>query len=62
MMLVFGFLKSSNPGWTLGLKVIFLGYIDGIKGYRLWGPTACKAVISGHVVFNESRKKKYSRT
>ena len=27
-------------------RCIFLGYADGVKGYRLWDPTAYKIVIS----------------
>ena len=37
------------------LKCIFLGYSDGIKGYKLWciEPGNEKCVISRDVVFNE---------
>lgn len=54
-MLVSGFLKSKNLSWTLGLK--FLIYIDGINGYRLWGPTAYKVVISRNVVLMNTETK-----
>ncbi|KAK9161372.1 hypothetical protein Syun_007713 [Stephania yunnanensis] len=34
-------------------RCIFLGYEKGVKGYRLWDPTAHKIIISRDVVFNE---------
>ncbi|KAH9670424.1 hypothetical protein KPL70_016984 [Citrus sinensis] len=34
---------------------IFLGYADGVKGYRLWDPTAHKIVISRDVIFIEDQ-------
>ncbi|KAH9671607.1 hypothetical protein KPL70_017434 [Citrus sinensis] len=36
-------------------KCIFLGYADGVKGYRLWDPTAHKIVISRDVIFIEDQ-------
>lgn len=36
-------------------KCRFLGYADGVKGYRLWDPTAHKVVISRDVIFVEDR-------
>nr|GEW42722.1 retrovirus-related Pol polyprotein from transposon TNT 1-94 [Tanacetum cinerariifolium] len=36
-------------------KCLFLGYADGIKGYRLWDPTAHKVVVSRDVVFMEDK-------
>jgi hypothetical protein len=37
-------------------KCIFLGYADGVKGYRLWcpDPKSHKFIVSRYVVFNES--------
>jgi hypothetical protein len=37
-------------------KCIFLGYADGVKGYRLWcsDPKSPKFIISRDVVFDES--------
>ena len=32
-------------------RYIFLWYADGVKGYRLWDPTAHKIVISRDVIF-----------
>jgi hypothetical protein len=32
-----------------------LGYADGVKGYRLWDPTAHKLVISRDVIFIEDK-------
>ena len=34
-------------------KCIFVGYKDGIKGYKLWNPVTRKIVYSGDVVFRE---------
>ncbi|KAK0597651.1 hypothetical protein LWI29_027264 [Acer saccharum] len=36
-------------------RCIFLGYADGVKGYRLWDPTAHKVVISRDVIFVEDQ-------
>ena len=36
-------------------KCVFLGYVDGIKGYRLWDPTAHKVIISRDVIFAEDK-------
>lgn len=34
-------------------RCLFLGYADGVKGYRLWDPTTRKVVISRDVIFIE---------
>ena len=39
-------------------KCIFLGYTDGVKGYRLWDPTARKVVVSRDVIFAEDELQK----
>ncbi|KAE8691645.1 hypothetical protein F3Y22_tig00110888pilonHSYRG00123 [Hibiscus syriacus] len=36
-------------------KCKFLGYVDGVKGYRLWDPTARKVIISKDVIFVEDK-------
>ncbi|KAH9689185.1 hypothetical protein KPL70_015411 [Citrus sinensis] len=36
-------------------RCIFLGYADGVKGYRLWDPTAHKIIISIDVIFIEDQ-------
>jgi hypothetical protein len=36
-------------------KCVFLGYANGVKGYRLWDPTAHKVVISRDVIFAEDK-------
>ncbi|KAH9745940.1 hypothetical protein KPL70_004260 [Citrus sinensis] len=37
------------------MRCIFLGYVDGVKGYRLWDPTAHKIVINKDVIFVEDQ-------
>jgi hypothetical protein len=34
-------------------KCIFIGYKDGVKGYKLWNPETKKTVYSQDVVFRE---------
>jgi len=34
-------------------KCIFIGYKDGLKGYKLWNPVTQNVVYSGDVVFRE---------
>ena len=34
-------------------KCIFIGYKDGLKGYKLWNPVTRKVVYSQDVVFRE---------
>ena len=36
-------------------KCMFLGYADGVKGYRLWDPTSRKVIISRDVIFAEDK-------
>ncbi|KAE8698964.1 Alpha-glucan water dikinase [Hibiscus syriacus] len=36
-------------------KCKFLGYADGVKGYRLWDPTARKVIINRDVIFVEDK-------
>ncbi|KAL3833987.1 hypothetical protein ACJIZ3_008723 [Penstemon smallii] len=36
-------------------KCIFLGYVDGVKGYRLWDPIAQKVIISRDVIFTDDK-------
>ncbi|KAH9698451.1 hypothetical protein KPL71_024012 [Citrus sinensis] len=36
-------------------RCIFLGYVDGVKRYRLWDPTAHNIVISRDVIFVEDQ-------
>ncbi|GKA61121.1 retrovirus-related pol polyprotein from transposon TNT 1-94 [Tanacetum coccineum] len=36
-------------------KCLFLGYANGVKGYRLWDSTAHKVVVSRDVVFMEDK-------
>ncbi|KAE8686612.1 Methyl esterase 17 [Hibiscus syriacus] len=43
-------------------KCKFLGYANGVKGYRLWDPTARKVIISRDVIFVEDKlqRKEYN--
>ena len=34
-------------------QCIFLGYLKGVKGFKLWDPKANKVVISRDVIFDE---------
>nr|GFC42654.1 retrotransposon protein, putative, Ty1-copia subclass [Tanacetum cinerariifolium] len=60
MLRIFGFIAYShvNQGKLKprAIKCIFLGYLDGVKGYRLWrlDDVKPKIIISRDVVFNES--------
>ncbi|KAH9681106.1 hypothetical protein KPL71_026832 [Citrus sinensis] len=45
-------MPKKEQSWIQNLeRCIFLGYADGVKGYRLWDPTAHKIVISRDVIF-----------
>ena len=35
-------------------KGVFLGYGDGVKGYRIWSPSENRVIISRNVVFDEN--------
>ena len=35
-------------------KAIFVGYVDGVKGYKLWCLSLLKFVVSRDVTFDES--------
>lgn len=35
-------------------KCIFLGYTDGVRGYRLWDPSTSRIINRRDVTFNES--------
>ncbi|KAL2653645.1 hypothetical protein R1flu_021773 [Riccia fluitans] len=39
-------------------KCYFLGYQQGVKGYRLWDPIDCKLIVNRDVSFNEARSLK----
>jgi hypothetical protein len=46
-------------------KCIFIGYKDGVKGYKLWNPRTQKIVYSRDVVFREVKdvsKQEFLRT
>ena len=36
-------------------KCVFLGYVDEVKGYRLWDPTAHKVIINRDEIFAENK-------
>lgn len=35
-------------------KGLFMGYGDGVKGYRIWSPSEKKVILSRDVIFDES--------
>ena len=37
------------------VKCIFIGYSYGVKGYKLWDPTAQKVFYSRSVIFRETK-------
>jgi hypothetical protein len=39
------------------VKCIFIGYKEGMKGYKLWDPASRKTMYSRDVVFREVRRK-----
>ncbi|KAL2642975.1 hypothetical protein R1flu_010562 [Riccia fluitans] len=39
-------------------KCYFLGYQQGVKGYRLWDPMDCKLIVDRDVTFNETKSLK----
>ncbi|KAL2653418.1 hypothetical protein R1flu_021546 [Riccia fluitans] len=62
---VFGYVvyahKPRDNRTKLGPKAkkwYFLGYQQGVKGYRLWDPIDCKLIIIRDVSFNEARSLK----
>ncbi|KAL2653778.1 hypothetical protein R1flu_021906 [Riccia fluitans] len=42
-------------------KWYFIGYQQGVKGYRLWDPVDCKLIVNRDVSFNEARSLKEGR-
>ncbi|KAL1208699.1 Retrovirus-related Pol polyprotein from transposon TNT 1-94 [Cardamine amara subsp. amara] len=36
------------------MKGVFMGYGDGVKGYRIWSPSENRVILSRNVVFDES--------
>jgi len=40
--------------------MVFLGYEDGTKAYRLYNPARGKVVVSRDVVFNEAAARRWS--
>jgi hypothetical protein len=35
-------------------KEVFVGYGDGVKGYRIWSPSEKMVILSMNVVFDEN--------
>jgi len=35
-------------------KGVFVGYRDGVKGYRIWFPSKKRVILSKNVVFDEN--------
>uniref|UniRef100_A0A2N9IBB7 Integrase catalytic domain-containing protein n=1 Tax=Fagus sylvatica TaxID=28930 RepID=A0A2N9IBB7_FAGSY len=49
---------NRSPSTAIDLKTpmeMWTGYADGVKGYRLWDPTARKVLISRDVIFVEDK-------
>ena len=36
------------------VKCVFLGYTNGVKGYKLWWPNTRKIIVSRDVIFYET--------
>jgi hypothetical protein len=36
------------------IKFLFLGYVSGVKGYKLWNPETERTFMRKSVIFNES--------
>ena len=54
MMHMYMFQRRKEPSWIVNFKkCIFIGYKDGLKGYKLWNPVTRKVVYSRDVVFRE---------
>jgi hypothetical protein len=50
------FQRKKGVSWIRRLKkCIFIGYKDGVKGYKLWNPETKKVVYSRDVVFREMK-------
>ncbi|KAE8690665.1 hypothetical protein F3Y22_tig00110893pilonHSYRG00252 [Hibiscus syriacus] len=47
--------RAEDTNGDVDWKCKFLGYADGVKGYRLWDPTARKVIISRDVIFVEDK-------
>ena len=57
VMLLYMFQRRKGESWIIKQKkCIFVGYKDGIKGYRLWNPVTRKIVYSRDVVFREVKR------
>ncbi|KAE8657742.1 hypothetical protein F3Y22_tig00116983pilonHSYRG00074 [Hibiscus syriacus] len=47
--------RAEDTNRYVDWKCKFLGYANGVKGYRLWDPTAHKVIISRDVIFVEDK-------
>ena len=48
-------IMSMKESWHLNQeKGMFMGYGDGVKGYRIWSPSERKVLLSRDVIFDES--------
>lgn len=52
----------SSLAFARVVKSIFLGYVEGVQGYRLWklDPKPSKLIISKDVTFDETRTATHS--
>ena len=60
-----GHVKTTKPGLTKledrSTKVVFLGYKEGSKAYRLYDPVGGKVLVSRDVVFDEAAAWKWDK-
>jgi hypothetical protein len=48
-------LVNGSPSSALDQKCIFIGYKDGLKGYKIWNLETKKVVYSRDVIFRETK-------
>lgn len=49
---VFMHVKRDNLD-AMTMKYVFLGYLDGVKAYKLWGLENSKCIVNWDVIFRE---------
>jgi hypothetical protein len=57
VMLMYMFQRKIGVSWIINAeKCIFIGYKDGVKGYKLWNPETKKTVYSRDVAFQRGKR------